>query len=315
MGQAPEWRHDPLTGQRILISPERAERPLKPGVSCPFCEGHESETPPEVLAYRNPKSAPNGPGWRVRVVPNRYAAVRMDAGRLGEPGVGVAEVFVECPRHETRLRNLARDQVADVLRAWRDRVRYWGDESPLRFAQVFHNEGPAAGASVDHCHSQLIAIPFVPPEVEREIETLAKLAQLAGMCPYCQWIKDSKASERYVMESERFAVFCPPAPRFPGESWLLPKYHIHAFDTLGDDKLYELADVLLDLLIRVSRVFEDPDFNLIVKLGAFPLSDQFHWRIELLPRTITTAGWEFGTGLMINTMFPETAARLLRAAR
>jgi UDPglucose--hexose-1-phosphate uridylyltransferase len=333
MAQAPEWRHDPLNGRWVLIAPERAERPLRPGVSCPFCKGHEAETPPEVLAYRNADSPPNGPGWRVRVVPNRFAAVRMDAavstspfrgegrgegftarGSQSLPGVGVAEVFIECPHHETRLRNLSRDQVADVLRAWRDRIRFWGDESPLGFAQVFHNEGPAAGATVEHCHSQLIAVPFVPPEVEREVETLAKLVQLAGICPYCQWIQSSHANQRFVMESERFAVFCPPAPRFPGESWLIPKFHIHAFDTLGDDKLHELADALLDLLKRVDRVFGNPDFNLIVKLGPYPLSDRFHWRIELLPRTITTAGWEWGTGLMINTMFPEEAARLMRDA-
>jgi UDPglucose--hexose-1-phosphate uridylyltransferase len=362
MAKAPEWRHDPLTGRSVLISPERAERPLRPGISCPFCEGHESGTPPELLAYRDAQSAPDGPGWRVRVVPNRYAAVRMDAGTTGEPGalagepgalagepgalatganasdsrrqalppvayapgspadtpgspgIGVAEVFIECPHHETRLRNLSRDQVADVLRAWRDRVRYWGNHGQLGFAQMFHNEGPAAGASVEHCHSQLIAIPFVPPDVEREIESLAKIIQLTGMCPYCRWMKTGEAKDRHVLDSEGFAIYCPPAPRFPGESWLLPKDHFLAFDTLGDDQLLELAGLMLDLLVRVDRVFANPDFNLIVKLGAFPLGARFHWRIELLPRTITTAGWEWGTGLMINTMFPETAARLLRGA-
>jgi|SRR5262245_25087128 len=337
MATAPEWRFDALTGRRVLISPDRAERPLRAGPSCPFCEGHESETPAEMLAYRDAGSPPNGPGWRVRVVPNRYAAVRMDAGEsfadepgalaigvgltpvanapvLRVPGTGVAEVFIECPRHETRFRNLSREQAADVLRAWRDRVRYWGDESSLAFVQVFKNEGPAAGASVEHCHSQLIGIPFVPPEVEAELHHLSLLQDFAGICSYCRWVESGPADDRFVMQSPRFAVFCPTAPRFPGETWVLPKFHIHTFETLADDKLLELADVLLDLLGRLARAFGDPDFNLIVKLPPFPSSDHYHWRIEVLPRTTSTAGWEWGTGLLINTVFPERAAAMLRAA-
>src|SRR5262245_54318196 len=178
MAAAPEWRFDPLTGRRVLISPARAERPRAVGPACPFCEGHESETPPEVLAYRVAGSRPNGPGWRVRVVPNRYAAVRLDADRgsgppglpsrvlagleagrhASKPGIGVAEVFLECPQHETAFCNLSAEQVRDIIRAWRDRLRFWEIDGRLAFAQVFKNEGPAAGASVEHCHSQLIGI-------------------------------------------------------------------------------------------------------------------------------------------------------------
>src|SRR5262249_57604858 len=142
MGAAPEWRFDPLSGRRVLIAPDRADRPMRPGVSCPFCEGHESETPPEVLAFRDPGSQPNGPGWRVRVVPNRYAAVRMDAGKsiVGEPGAlatgvgltpvanapgspvpcvpgtGVAEGFLEGPHHETQVNKLPPVIPPDAIR-------------------------------------------------------------------------------------------------------------------------------------------------------------------------------------------------------
>ncbi|HKA08641.1 MAG TPA: hypothetical protein VKD71_15385, partial [Gemmataceae bacterium] len=288
MAQAPEWRYDPLTGRLVLISPERAERPLRPTAFCPFCEGHETETPPEVVAYREPDSQQNGPGWRVRVVPNRYAAVRMDATGPPNPGVGVAEVFIECPHHETKFRNLTRKQVADVLRAWRDQFRFWRDDGRLAFAQIFHNEGPAAGASVEHCHSQLIGIPFVPPEVAEELDRLS----VAGACPFCRWIETGRTSDRFVMEMDDFVAFCPVAPRFPGETWLLPKFHIHAFDTLADDSLDELAGALLDLLSRVSRALGDPDYNLILKLPPFRDHQTFHWRIELLPRITSTAGWE-----------------------
>src|SRR5262245_29127348 len=311
MGAAPEWRFDPLTGRRVLISPDRGDRPIHPTGACPFCEGREAETPPEVLAYRAPGSPPNGPGWRVRVVPNRYAAVRLD---LGEPGVGVAEVFLESPHHETAFRNLSPSQAKDAIRAWRDRLRVWRDDDRLAFAQVFKNEGLAAGASVEHCHSQLIGISFVPREVAQELEHLAHLRGLGGVCPFCQWVEAGARNDRFVVESNRFVAFCPPAPRFPGEVWLLPRFHIHAFETLSEDKLAELSGVLQNLLTRVDRAFGAPAYNLIVKTPPFRHAGTYHWRIEVLPRTTSTAGWEWGTGLLINTMFPERAAELLRAA-
>jgi UDPglucose--hexose-1-phosphate uridylyltransferase len=343
MSRSPEWRQDPLTERLVLISPERAERPMKSAGVCPFCEGHESETPPEVLAYREPGSTPNGPGWRVRVVPNRFAAVRLDAGtdwhgsvgtdfqsvqheldakdRLevcphgSAPGIGVAEVFIECPYHEMTFCNLSREQMADVFRAWRDRLRFWHDDGRVAFVQIFRNEGSAAGASLDHCHSQLIGIPFVPHSVVEEVNHLATLRGFAGYCPLCRWVESGRNDERFVLESSRFAAFGPPAPRFPGETWLMPKFHIHAFDALGDDKLLEMADVVRDLLARIDQVFDAPAFNLVMKLPPFPLNDAYHWRLEILPRVTRIAGWELGTGIFINTMFPEDAAKLLRDAR
>jgi UDPglucose--hexose-1-phosphate uridylyltransferase len=325
MGVAPEWRFDPLTGRRVLISPDRGDRPIHPTGDCPFCEGHEAETPPEVLAFRTPGSIPNGPGWRVRVVPNRYAAVRLDVvgtdlwsvlpphrpevrphGR--SPGVGVAEVFLECPHHETAFRNLSQTHAADVIRSWRDRLRHWRDDGRLAFAQVFKNEGSAAGASVDHCHSQLIGLPFVPPAVADEV-------QAAGPgCVFCGWIAAELGGPLHVAESDAFAVLCPPAPRFPGETWVLPKVHEAAFEALGDPEADELASVVQGLLARVHRAFDGPAFNLIIKSAPFRHAGPYHWRIEVLPRTTSTAGWEWGTGVLINTVFPEQASALLRAA-
>jgi UDPglucose--hexose-1-phosphate uridylyltransferase len=328
----PEWRFDPLTGRTVLISPDRADRPRAVGPACPFCEGHEAETPPEVLAYRDPGSWPNGPGWRVRVVPNRYAALRMDLGEPGasatgvrrmpgaslspvadapgspgSPGIGLAEVFLECPHHETSFRNLSQSQAADVIRAWRDRLQFWRADGRLAYAQVFKNEGPAAGASVEHCHSQLIGVPFVPPQVADEL----RLCRPAD-CPFCRWIEAESAGPCFVTASVRFVVVCPPAPRFPAETWILPKRHAADFESLTEAD--ELAAVLLDLLSRVHQAFGGPDFNVIVRSAPFRHDGSFHWRIEVLPRLTTTAGWEWGAGLLINTMFPERAAELLRAA-
>ena len=321
MAALPEWRSDPLTGRRVLIAPDRADRPRSVGPACPFCEGHEAETPPEVLAYRDPDSRPNGRGWRVRVVPNRYAALRLDlepepvpAGleacrHESAPGFGVAEVFLESPRHETAFRNLPLSHVADVFRAWQDRLRHWRDDGRLDFAQVFKNEGPAAGASVEHCHSQLLGLPFVPPAVDEELARNA-----AGPCGYCRWIATERGGPCWVAGSDRFAVVCPPSPRVPGETWVLPTNHAPSFEAMDDRGREDLATVVRDLLGRVSRAGGDPDYNLIVRSAPFRHDGTWHWRIELLPRLTTTAGWEWGTGLLINTMFPEQAARLLRDA-
>jgi UDPglucose--hexose-1-phosphate uridylyltransferase len=321
MGAAPEWRFDPMTGRRVLIAPDRADRPMRPGVSCPFCEGHESATPPEVLAFRDPGSQSNGAGWRVRVVPNRYAAVRMDLPGSGlttseagavVPGIGIAEVFLEGPRHETAFRNLPMPIATDSIRAWRDRLRFWRDDGRLEFALVFKNEGPTAGASVEHCHSQLIGLPFVPPMIVQELDHVASLTKSAGACPFCRWIETERRGPRLVAETDAYIVLCPFAPRFPGETWVLPTLHAPRFESLRDVELERVAVVLQDLLARMHRASGGADFNVIVKSAPFRHDGPYHWRLEVLPRATSTAGWEWGTGLFINTMFPERAAELLR---
>ena len=310
MAPAPEWRSDPLTGRRVLIAPARADRPIGTRLTCPFCEGHESETPPEVDAVRPTGSPANSPGWRVRVVPNRYAALspfaasRVDA--TGDLATGIAEVFLESPHHETKFRNLSPDQAALVVRSWRDRLRHWRADGRPAFAQVFKNEGPGAGASVRHCHSQLIGVPFVPPLVTEELS-----AVLHDSCAFCQWIDAERGGPRFVVETDGFIVLCPVAPRFPGETWVLPVAHATRFEDAPDADVGRLAGVLVDHLRRTAA-FGDPDLNLIVKSAPFRYDGPYHWRIEVLPRFSSGAGWEWATGLMINTVFPERAAELLR---
>jgi UDPglucose--hexose-1-phosphate uridylyltransferase len=334
-----EWRQDPLTERLVLISPERAKRPLRSGPSCPFCEGHEAETPPEVLVYRDPVSPANGPGWRVRVVPNRYAAVRFGSGEPpvlaseppalagggeppiaggspGTPGVGVAEVFIECPHHETKFRHLSQEQMVEVIRAWRDRLAFWREDGRIGYALVFKNEGRDAGASLDHCHSQLIGIGGVPEFVRREQGLSGNSLKTTLDCALCDDLASGRhRNDRFVAESPNFVSICPVAPRTPGELWICSRTHRTHFSRMIDDELSELADLLRDHLTRIASVFADPDFNLIVKSAPFAGSRPYHWRVEILPRTTRIAGWELGTGIFINTMFPEVAARLLREAR
>ena len=322
-----EWRFDALTGRKVLIAPARADRPIRPRDQCPFCEGFECETPAEVLAVRAPGTSQDGPGWQIRVVPNRYAAVRMPnigtnlppvlpaltrclEGR--EPGVGVAEVIVECPHHEANFAKLAPQLVRAAVHAWRERLRHWRDDGRLAFAQVFKNEGPSAGASIDHCHSQLIGVAAVPPGVTRELDAFRKAAALAGRCPTCEVVDAGRRSERFVAESAEFIAACPFAPRFAGETWIIPKRCAPALEAVGDDEATAFADILLDVLARIGRVFKGPDYNVVIKGPPFRHVGPYHWRAEVLPRTSPSAGWEWGTGALINTLLPERAAELLR---
>jgi UDPglucose--hexose-1-phosphate uridylyltransferase len=181
---------------------------------------------------------------------------------------------------------------------------------------VFKNEGRIAGASVDHCHSQLIGIPDVPQRARREQGVIYRAIDLGYTCPLCEDFSSiPQCHERLISESPLFAAICPPASRMPGETWICPREDRAHFDKVTDAEIGELTDLLRDVLNRLAEVFDDPDFNLIVNSAPFKTGGLYHWRIEILPRTTRIAGWELGTGIFINTMFPEDAARLLRESR
>jgi len=307
---APEWRTDPVTGRRILLSPVRAERPIQPAGVCPFCEFHEGETPHETSAVRAPGSQPNGPGWQVRVVPNRYAAVKPDAAPHPhrEHAPGVAEVVVEGPRHETHFHRQPPALVRSAVRVWRDRLKHWRDDGRFAFGQVFKNEGPTAGASLSHCHSQLIAVSHVPPRVRDEV------AHVAGL-DWAGWLAAEEAGPRWLRQTAGLAVLCPSAPRFPGETWVVPRHDSPCFEHIDDALCDDLADALHDLLKRVANAFGGPDLNVMVKSAPFHGdAPNFRWRVEVMPRLMTPAGWEYATGVLINPLMPETAVERLRAS-
>ena len=169
-------------------------------------------------------------------------------------------------------------QAALVLRTWRDRLRHWRADGRLAFAQVFKNEGPLAGASVEHCHSQLIGVPFVPPLVADELSAVAH-----EPCAFCRWMDSEMDGPRLVAEWGGFVVVCPIAPRFPGETWVLPRAHSPRYEDATDAELGRLAGVLVDLLGHMARADGDPDLNVIVKSAPFGYGGPYHWRIEVLP--------------------------------
>jgi UDPglucose--hexose-1-phosphate uridylyltransferase len=331
----PDLRRDPIVGRWVIISTERAGRPRdfqhpaplrNPTPSlCPFCPGQERLTPREVLAYRPQGSEPNLPGWTVRVVPNKFPALQVegDMGREGVGmydrmnGIGAHEVIIETPDHKESLADLPPKRLEDVLWAYRDRIVDLKRDARFRYILVFKNQGPVAGATLDHSHSQLIALPVVPTSVIAEIEGCRSHHLQKERCIYCDIIQqEQRDAERIVAENLDFICVTPYAPRFPFEMWILPKRHASYFEESQKVEFEMFARILSESLRRMDRVLDQPAYNFV--LHTSPLhektGDYYHWHIELIPRLTQVAGFEWGTGFYINPVTPEEAAKFLREA-
>jgi UDPglucose--hexose-1-phosphate uridylyltransferase len=327
----PELRKDPVVGRWVIISTERARRPsdfpAQPvqaqGANCVFCAHHEDKTPPEILAVRSADSDTNGPGWSLRVVPNKFPALRIE-GEL-EPsgeglydrmnGVGAHEVVIETPDHGATLATLPADAVADVLLAYRERMVDLKKDPRFEYILVFKNHGAAAGASLEHPHSQLIATPIIPIMVSEELKGAADYYGMKERCVWCDVVHQERRSRRRViMEANGFVALAPFAPRFPFETWILPTRHRSAFEETGVEDLRGLAELLGEFLRRMDRVLQRPPFNFM--LHTAPLRegpmDHFHWHLEIIPKLTNVAGYEWGSGFFINPTPPEDAAAALR---
>jgi UDPglucose--hexose-1-phosphate uridylyltransferase len=330
-----ELRQDIATKRWVIVSKERAKRPhqfLKQMVvqeepdhrdDCPFCEGNEGQTPPEVYALRN-GSEPNQPGWKVRVVPNKFAALSTSAKwEVKHPeifttinGYGSHEVIIETPQHNQTLATLPQEHVQLVLQALLQRMRTLAQDNRIAFVQVFRNHGAAAGTSLVHPHSQLIATPIVPTNIREEIEEARRFYDDRVTCVYCYMLeKELEREERIVLTTDHYVVLAPFASRFPFELMILPRRHSASFvaDARTEDVTF-LADVLQRTLLLLYRAANNPDYNAV--LHTAPLRDScmdyYHWHIEIVPRLTTPAGFELGSGIYITTAIPEETADYLR---
>jgi UDPglucose--hexose-1-phosphate uridylyltransferase len=335
----PELRCDPITGRWVLIAPERARRPIALSgagprhrtsgerTPCPFCVGEEHDTPNEVFAIRAPGSAPDGPGWRLRVVPNKFPAVRPttappvapDAFPLfaSVPATGSAEVLIDCPEHIDNPTRLTDEQFRDVLRAYRDRMIALAADPRLAHVAVFKNVGAEAGASLGHTHSQLVATSVVPELIRSELTGAEAYTARTGRCAFCDIVEaDSSGGARVVARSAHFVAVTAFAPRFAYEMWVLPVRHESRYEALTDDAALELAVLLKRVLRALDVVQHSPAYNWFLhtaplRAGELP---HYHWHLEILPRTARPAGLEWGFGCHITTTAPERAASELRAA-
>ena len=329
----PELRKDPVTGRWVIIATDRARRPsdftreaVPPPSArfCPFCYGNEQKTPPEILAYRN-EGAPNQPGWRVRVVPNKFPVLGIegDLNRQGDGmfdrmnGIGAHEVIIETSDHNTNLADMPEKQLEEVLYAFRDRMNDLKRDRRFRYILVFKNFGEAAGASLEHPHSQLIALPVIPKRVKEETEGAKLYHDFKERCVYCDIIRQEEASGvRLVIETDRFVSLEPYAPRFPFETWILPRRHESHFEDTEPDMLQNLAWVLRATLRKMDRVLEHPAYNFILHSAPVQEADliYYHWHFEIIPKLTKVAGFEWGTGFYINPTPPEESAKFLREA-
>ncbi len=336
----PTIRRDPITG-RWVINPKikdklhssllDMEKLVDKGI-CPFCEGHEKSTPPEIFALRSKESRADGPGWEVRVVPNVSPALRVEleldrrAERMYDMmnAVGAHEVIIETPRHVADLADLEISQITKVIETYRQRIMDLKKDGRLRSIFVFKNYGERAGSSaIKHAHSQLIAVSVTPQSLKEELMGAKEYYDYRKRCVYCDIIKQELTfKKRVITENTHFLAISPFASRFNHEVWILPKKHSADFENVGQEEAGSLAALLKEVLLRLKVFLNDPPYNYILHSGPNrtkrrggawkTLSDDYHWHIEIMPRYVRIDGFEWGTGLYINAATPEQAAENLR---
>ena len=326
----PEFRQNLATKEWVVLAPERGKRPkefkrtekVKENLpehksDCPFCVGNENRTSDPTYVY------PAGGKWQVRVVPNKYAALKSDLGTtrkrvggfLAADGFGMAEVIIEHPKHNTTLALMTPEEIALVLRAYRKRQIAMSWHENVSLVTIFRNHGRRAGTSLVHPHSQIIATPIVPPHVRYPIERAVSHYDNLGSCVYCDLITEElNQGSRIIMETENFVSFCPFAARSPFECRIYPKNHQASYVLIDDDEIDDMANVLRDVLARIYHGLDNPDYNFVLRSA--PIGDEdtrhLHWYMVIIPKLTTPAGFEIGSGIYINTMAPEECAEFLR---
>ncbi len=337
-----ELRKDIISGRWVIIASERSKRPddFRPAQStgkepvpafCPFCEGNESKTPPEVASLRKHGTRPNHPGWWVRTVPNKFPALnrglppeRHDEGIFQwMEGVGVHEVIIETPDHGQELPDLPLGHLHDVLEMYKERVTSIEKESQYKYVHVFKNKGREAGASLSHPHSQIVATPIIPKKINEELYGCERLHREFGECIVCRIIREeTKKGDRLVLRNDHFCVITPFAPRFPFEMRIYPLHHTPWFSEAKKGELRSLAEAIKLTLGRLRDILADPPYNFYIHQAPNPnlrheawvtLDESCHWHMEIIPVLTRVAGFEWGTGFYINPVPPETAAGFLRS--
>jgi UDPglucose--hexose-1-phosphate uridylyltransferase len=328
----PELRKDPVSGRWVIISVERGKRPsdfgvrahAKKGGFCAFCTGNEHTTPNEIISFRPDSSSPNTPGWTLRVVPNKFPALRVEGelNRTGEGifdrmnGIGAHEVIIESPDHNVTLSTMPIKSVEDALMAFYYRISDLKKDKRFKYVLVFKNEGEVAGATLEHTHSQLIALPIIPRAVEEEIELAKNYYNFKERCIFCDIIhQEIKSGVRVISENKDYIVLAPFAPRSPFETLIFPKNHQSSF--APDGKLSLLAQILQQTLRQIDKALDYPPYNMLIHTSPFKEenNEYYHWHIEIKPKLSSTAGFEWGSGFYINPTPPEDAAKFMREAK
>ncbi len=328
----PELRQNLATKEWVVISTERAKRPEQfksdkvkkelPAYNetCPFCPGNENKTPYETFILKRDGE------WKVRVVPNKFAALS-SSGHFERhieglvrwmSGVGIHEVIIESPLHNQTMATLSEDQVRDVLIAYKNRYLAASTDPRIKLITIFRNHGESAGTSLEHPHSQLIATPVVPSHIRSRIEEAMRYFDEHGECVFCRMLdEEQKAKERIILDTACFVSFIPYASLSPFHTWILPKRHMSFFNEIKDTEIEDLARNLKMTLAKFYYGLDNPDYNFVIRslpVGAGEC-EYYHWYLSIVPRLTKTAGFELGSGMFINVSLPEENAKFFREVK
>jgi len=333
-----ELRKDILLGRWVAIcstSRAPAEYPLtyeekNEQDNCALCPGHEHETPREIASIRRPSTQKNAPGWWVRAIPSFHPLFQIE-GELGRKGVGIYdmmnsiganEILIESPEHNRRPEDLGIEQMRRVITLYRDRVADLHKDARLRYVLIYKDSGKEAGAIFSHPVSFLMATPVIPRTVKDELDNAKQYYSYKERCIFCDIMSEElRVGERIILETRNFVAFCPYAGQFPFESWIVPKRHCCAFHEITDDEIEDMGLILMSVLQKLRKVFNDPPFNYYIHTAPnrvprrghwHTLGEDFHWHLELIPRLVRTSGFEWGSGFYVLYTSPENAAKYLR---
>jgi len=332
----PELRQNPATKEWVIISTERAQRPEDFGAGepeeeensekehCPFCENYEHLTPPEIMAFRTFGTKPDSPGWWIRVIPNKYPALvpqgSPNRARILDfynymDGLGQHEVIIDSPSHKLHIATMKQKQVEEIFLAYRERYIALCADKRFELIAIFKNHGVTAGTSIKHPHSQVIATPVTPSHIRHRIEEAMRYFDDYGKCVYCEMIeKELQFNDRVVLQTENFIAFEPFASKSPFMTWVMPKKHSSSYGNITPELSKELAYVMKQTLGKIFKGLNNPDYNFVIRSTPCHETNEeyFHWHIMIIPRVAAVAGFELGSGIYINTVIPEKAAKYLR---
>ncbi|PKM92642.1 MAG: galactose-1-phosphate uridylyltransferase [Elusimicrobia bacterium HGW-Elusimicrobia-4] len=329
-----EIRQNLVTKDWVIIATERAKRPedfKKKGKSkitlpefestCPFCPGNEQKmSPDETLRIEK-----NG-GWQVRIIPNKFPALSKTGERIRTvdgikrklTGVGLHEVVIETPLHNLTTALLPTDDVRNIIKSYKMRYNEMLKDKRIEMIIIFKNHGEAAGTSLIHPHSQIVATPVVPAQVRERFNDAQKYFDENFECVFCKILSEElKDGSRIVFETKHFVAFIPYAALSPFHCWIYPKKHYSNFGDITEDEISDLAVNLQTTLKKYYFGLDNPDFNYVIRSAPTDLKvlDFFHWYISIIPRITKTAGFELGSGMFINSSLPENDAKFLREVK
>lgn len=230
-------------------------------------------------------------------------------------GIGAHEVLIETPDHEKNIADFTQNEVVGVIRQYQRRLTDLKGDKRLKYVMIFKNYGQSAGTSVEHAHSQIIALPMIPKYVLEELEGAQSYFERNQRCVFCDMIEQERRDQaRIVAENDHFIAFCPFVPRYAFEYWIMPKQHQSKFAQLEDEHRLLLADILRETLQRMKMCLSDPSYNFYLHIAPINsgIGHDFHWHIEVVPKLTRTTGFEWGTGFYVVRTSPEAAAGYLR---